>query len=377
MAHAAFRAISKTLSRAPDRGLTGVPVASTLRVLMNAPFRTRIIVGIAAAWCAMPLQSRAAPPPPTFEPDGGTWPAPLKVMIRCAAPEASVHVTLDGKEPTPRDTEIEPGSEIVVDEPLTLKAKAWLPDGSASATKTATYTLRPVLGNAASFVDQAAPVLMAAGRTQRLTFTLRNIGTIPWTRGVHALAPYRTKDAELWSIGPIAPAEPVPTWGAATFAAKVTAPAAPGTYNLRFRMQGGGQAFGEATPVVRVAVVSVEEYERETKASVEREPAAGGKSAAARTGPLPKTVAAALAAARAQSEPAAAADLDRLARELQRSARSFRYLRTIGFTQSDEEFARLVAARPAIFKPVRIVRRDERGQRIIPGWPGAALAGER
>ena len=280
-----------------------------------------------------------------------------------------------------RDTEIEPGSEIVVDEPLTLKAKAWLPDGSASATKTASYSLRPVPGNAASFVDQAAPVLMAAGRTQRFTFTLRNIGTIPWTRGVHALAAYRTKDAQLWSLGPISPSESVPTWAVATFAAKVTAPAAPGTYNLRVRMQGSGQAFGEATPVVRVTVVSVEDYERETNAQAERDPASGGKAAtgatAERPRALPKSVAAALAAAKGRSEPAAAAELERLVRELQHSARSFRYLRTIGFAHSDDEFALLVAAQPALFKTVRIVRRDERGQRVIPGWPGTALVGGR
>lgn len=336
---------------------------------------------MAAVWSVIPLQSFAAPPAPMFEPDAGTWPAPLKVKVRCAAPEASMHVTLDGKEPTPHDTEIDSGSEIVVDMPLTLKAKAWLPDGSVSATKTATFALRPVPGNGASFVDQAAPVLMAAGRTQRITITLRNIGTPPWTKGVHALALYPPKNAEIWSSEPVAPAEPVSTWDAASFATKVTAPTVPGTYNLRFRMQAGGQAFGEATPVVRVAVVAVEDYERETKTQAKRDTVIGQQSAKGysngRGEALPKAVTAALATAMARSTPAAAADLERLVRELQRSARSFRYLRTLGFAHSDEDFAEVVAAHPALFKSVRIVRRDEHGQRVTPGWSGVALASRR
>ncbi len=92
-----------------------------------------------------------------------------------------------------------------------------------------------------------------------------------------------------------------------------------------------------------------------------------------RTDPLPKSVATALAAAKAASEPAAAAALDRLVREPHYSSRSFRHLRTIGFAHSDEGFARLVAAHPTLFKPLRIVRRDESGQRVIPGWPGVRL----
>lgn len=351
---------------------------------MNATFPpgkpARLAAVFTAAWCALILPAAAAPvPQPIFEPDGGTWPAPLKVKIRSAGRDATVHITLDGREPTLRDTEIEPGAEVVLDEPLTLKAKAWLADGSVSATKTAAYVLRPVPGNGASFVDQSIPVLMAAGRTQQIGVILRNIGTLPWTRGTHQLAAARAKDAQLWNIAPVASAQPVATWSAATFRIKATAPAAPGTYNLRFQMQTEGQSFGEATPLVRVAVVTVEEYERETNALAERSPAltSGEKAPTAvttkRTDPLPKSVAAALAAAKAASAPAAAAELDRLVRELHYSSRSFRHLRTIGFAHSDEEFARLVAAHPTLFKSVRIVRRDERGQRVIPGWPGAGL----
>ena len=68
--------------------------------------------------------------------------------------------------------------------------------------------------------------------------------------------------------------------------------------------------------------------------------------------------------------------LNRLIPELQRSSRSFIYLRSIGFTQTDEEFDRLIATNNRVFKQTRIVRRDEEGNRKIPGWPGIALKEE-
>lgn len=331
--------------------------------------------------CAAPLI--AAPvPAPKFSPDGGAWPAPLKVTIRCAVPDAAVHVTLDGTEPTRRDTEIDSDSSVLLDGPGTLKAKAWLPDGTAGPTTTATYALRPVEGNGVSFSDQSVPALMAAGRAYPVSVTLRNIGSLPWSRGLHALAPYRAKDGALWSIAPIGVKNSVATWSSSTFATKITAPAEPGTYNLGFRMQAGGQPFGEATPVLRVVVLTAAEYEREMKAvlgaGTSPETGGGKGSRAARTlAPLAKSTAAAVAEAKSTLSAAAGADLDRLVRELQRSARSFRYLRTAGFSQSDVDFERLIAEHPALFRSVRIVRRDASGQRVIPGWPGLALPADR
>ena len=40
--------------------------------------------------------------PPVFSPDGGSA-APLKVTIRCANPDAAIHITLAGAEPTMRE----------------------------------------------------------------------------------------------------------------------------------------------------------------------------------------------------------------------------------------------------------------------------------
>src|SRR2546428_8210629 len=68
---------------------------------------------------------------PTFTPDGGSAEAPAKVTIRCETSGATIHVTVDGNDPTPTDEEIDSGSSVVIDEPLTLKARAWLRDGSA------------------------------------------------------------------------------------------------------------------------------------------------------------------------------------------------------------------------------------------------------
>lgn len=41
--------------------------------------------------------------PPVFSPDGGSAAAPLKITIRCATPDAAIHITLDGAEPTMRE----------------------------------------------------------------------------------------------------------------------------------------------------------------------------------------------------------------------------------------------------------------------------------
>lgn len=68
--------------------------------------------------------------------------------------------------------------------------------------------------------------------------------------------------------------------------------------------------------------------------------------------------------------------LNRLIAELQRSPRSFIYLRSIGYTETDEQFEKLITANNAIFQSIRIIRRDEQGNRQIPGWPGIALKKE-
>lgn len=55
------------------------------------------------------------------------------------------------------------------------------------------------------------------------------------------------------------------------------------------------------------------------------------------------------------------------------SGHSYRALRLRGFKETDEEFAALVATHSDLFRETRIIRRDEEGRRVIPGWPGVAL----
>ena len=66
-------------------------------------------------------------------------------------------------------------------------------------------------------------------------------------------------------------------------------------------------------------------------------------------------------------------EISRLVGELKHSARSFDYLRQNGFSHTDEEFERMIAENPNILRSTRIIRRDESGNRIIPGWPAVAL----
>jgi hypothetical protein len=68
--------------------------------------------------------------------------------------------------------------------------------------------------------------------------------------------------------------------------------------------------------------------------------------------------------------------LNRLVTELKYSPRSFIYLRSKGFTQSDKEFEQIIAKNDAVLRRMRIIRRDEYGVRQIPGWPGVALTRE-
>ncbi len=66
-------------------------------------------------------------------------------------------------------------------------------------------------------------------------------------------------------------------------------------------------------------------------------------------------------------------EFDRLVEALHESSRSFNFLREHGFDHSDEAFEKMIADNPTVLRSVRIIRRDENGQRVIPGWPGVGL----
>lgn len=316
--------------------------------------------------------------PPVFSPDGGSAAAPLKVTIRCATPGAAIHVTLDGAEPTMRDTEVDSGASVLLDEPLTLKAKAFLSANEVSATKTAIFALTPMAGFGATFVEQGVPATMAAGRPCEISLVLRNIGANPWTPGSVVLVPARARDAGVWNVAQVAIEDPVPTWKTATFGFRVNAPAAPGTYNLRWQLQAvGGKVFGEATALVRVLVVPPTDLATTAEATnpnAVRGGAAkigGGATAASvgKPGALPEAV----VRLKEKNRIVAGSAAHRVVQAIAHSAHSFKALRERGLSQTDAEFEQLIASNPGLFKSVRIVRRDEKGQRVIPGWPGIGL----
>jgi hypothetical protein len=224
---------------------------------------------VAFASCC-PLAFGAQVNPPTFDPDGLATRAPLKVTLNCPIPDASIYVTLDGTDPTTRDTELDPGSTILLDEPCTLKARVVLADGSSSAVKTGVYTLLPVKGLAATFVEQEAPAVMSVGQAMDAEVVCRNLGTTRWEAGQISLVPRRAKDAAIWGVSKVPLTDTVAMWKTATFSFRVTAPSEPGTYNFQWLLQDAeGKSFGEPTAVVRIRVVPSNQQSAETKSTPE------------------------------------------------------------------------------------------------------------
>jgi hypothetical protein len=77
----------------------------------------------------------------SFSPAGGTHPYAQPVII--TAPDSSViRYTTNGSDPTTSSTQITSGQFVVVDENLTLKARAWI-NGVAGAVQTAEYKIAP------------------------------------------------------------------------------------------------------------------------------------------------------------------------------------------------------------------------------------------
>jgi Chitobiase/beta-hexosaminidase C-terminal domain len=336
-----------------------------------------------------PLALAAPVNPPTFSPDSVSARAPLKVTLDSPIADASIYVTLDGSDPTTRDTELDPGSTILLDEPCTLKARVVLADGSSSAVKAGVYTLMPLKGLGATFVEQQVPAVMTPAQVADVEVVCRNIGTTRWEPGKIWLAPRRARDGGVWNVSKVTPKDTVATWKPAAFSFRVTAPSEPGTYNFQWLLQDSeGGSFGEATPVVRVRVVSAEQ--RPDVAESNPEAAANSRTASTGTQESGKTRG--TRGTHSRSETTAnevrwakvqrfaaehgvkpGSNLLSLVRALSPSPHSFKALRERGFKQSDTEFEKIIADHPALFRSTRIVRRDEHGRRIIPGWPAIAL----
>jgi alpha-tubulin suppressor-like RCC1 family protein len=77
--------------------------------------------------------------PPVFSPAGGTYPPPLEVVIT-ADPQATIHYTIDGTDPTSSSPAY--SSPAVLTANTTIKAKAFNPDWTASGVTSATYSIK-------------------------------------------------------------------------------------------------------------------------------------------------------------------------------------------------------------------------------------------
>ncbi len=82
---------------------------------------------------------------PSFSPGGGAYTAVQEVTVATTSPDATIHFTLNGAEPTESDPVIVSGATVTVAGSLTLRAKAWRLGWSASGTAVASYamTLEP------------------------------------------------------------------------------------------------------------------------------------------------------------------------------------------------------------------------------------------
>ncbi len=77
---------------------------------------------------------------PLFTPDGGHHAnGRVEVSISCPTPEAVIHYTIDGREPSESSPSAASGQAVTVPVPGMLKARAWKPGWKPSATHTARY----------------------------------------------------------------------------------------------------------------------------------------------------------------------------------------------------------------------------------------------
>lgn len=81
---------------------------------------------------------------PRFSVPPGTYSTTQTVLVTSATPGATVRYTTTGVDPTEADAEV-PGGGVLVDQSLTIKARAWKAGQPPSPVVSATYTLRPMM----------------------------------------------------------------------------------------------------------------------------------------------------------------------------------------------------------------------------------------
>ncbi|WP_327358315.1 C1 family peptidase [Streptomyces sp. NBC_01304] len=110
----------------------------------------------------------------------------------------------------------------------------------------------------AAFVSQSVPTAMTPGQPYDVAVTLRNTGIQTWTPGHnYRLGSQNPQDNTVWGPGRVDVPQQVPTWGEATFAFRVTAPAQLPAHHQWRMVQDAVEWFGEFTPDVLVEAAGV------------------------------------------------------------------------------------------------------------------------
>jgi Ig-like domain from next to BRCA1 gene len=110
----------------------------------------------------------------------------------------------------------------------------------------------------AQVVSTSVPAQMVPGQTYTASVRMRNTGVTTWSAAsAHRLGSQNPQDNLTWGIHRVNLPTVVAPGASVTVTFSVTAPAAPGNYNFRWRMvQDGVEWFGDFTPNVVVSVAS-------------------------------------------------------------------------------------------------------------------------
>ncbi|HOW71053.1 MAG TPA: chitobiase/beta-hexosaminidase C-terminal domain-containing protein [Phycisphaerae bacterium] len=89
--------------------------------------------------------SQVAVATPEFNPDGGGYDgSPVDVTVTCSTADATIRYTIDGTDPAESSPSVASGGTVSVPVPGTLKARAWKTGLTASAVKSASFTVADI-----------------------------------------------------------------------------------------------------------------------------------------------------------------------------------------------------------------------------------------
>jgi|GEM_PF-3537558 len=118
-----------------------------------------------------------------------------------------------------------------------------------------------VSSNNSRFISQEVPTVMEAGRTYRVSITMRNTGTKTWFSypdfGFYRLGSQSPQDNQTWGLLRAEIPNAVPRGQNTVVTFIVTAPVVPGTYDFQWRMvEEFKQWFGSLTPKTSINVIA-------------------------------------------------------------------------------------------------------------------------